>query len=110
MFHQVNKDWYLLTPNHVHRYRGALYTDWAEGLLALKLVYGLSHLGSMRESYSAPAGEVLGSDNLKANCLYSGNSLVVCKLYTVPKYMSSKALGLRKQLSCTQVMHNSQST
>jgi hypothetical protein len=40
-----------------------------KGLSALKLVYGLSHLGSMRESYSAPAGEVLGSDNLKANCL-----------------------------------------
>jgi hypothetical protein len=32
--------------------------------------------------------------------------LVACELYTVPKYMSSKALGLRKQLSGTQVMHN----
>jgi hypothetical protein len=28
MFHQVNKDWYLLTPNHVHKYRLELYTDW----------------------------------------------------------------------------------
>jgi hypothetical protein len=44
-------------------------TQTGKGLFALKLVYGLSHLGSMRESYSAPAGEVLGSDNLKANCL-----------------------------------------